>query len=80
MMCVITTVVGVVFGVLIHPRVWCAVCPSGTLQSALGGGKHRLRMDPEACVECGKCERVCPLALAIKQDKERGALQSRDCV
>lgn len=80
LVCVITTAAGVVFGVLIHPRVWCAVCPSGTVQNALGGGKGRLSIDAGLCVECGKCERVCPFALLIRQDRDRGALQSRDCL
>jgi hypothetical protein len=36
MMCVITTAIGVVLGILLHPRTWCAFCPMGTLQGALG--------------------------------------------
>ena len=80
LMCTVTTAIGVVFGILIHPRIWCAACPVGTLQSALGGGKRRLRIDPDACVECGKCESACPFGLAIKQDRTHGALQTRDCL
>jgi len=35
-MCLITTVIAVVLGIPIHQRTWCAFCPMGTLQGALG--------------------------------------------
>jgi len=73
LMCVVTTAIGIVFGVLVHPRVWCAVCPSGTLQNALGGWRRPLRIDAEACVECLKCEKLCPFALAITEARSPGA-------
>jgi len=79
LMCTITTGIGVSLGVLYHPRIWCAFCPMGTVQNALGGGKRQIEMDSDACIECGLCERVCPLGLAIVKHKEDGRLQDRDC-
>jgi ferredoxin-type protein NapH len=80
LMCVITTAIGVVLGVLFHPRTWCAFCPMGTMQNAFGGGKGQLLIDAALCKECRVCERACPIQLAIVQDKGEGRLTSRDCL
>ena len=80
MMCVITTSIGIVLGIMIHPRMWCAFCPMGTLQNALGGHKQQLMIDADKCKKCRACEKACPIQLAIVQDKDTGLLTSRDCL
>jgi ferredoxin-type protein NapH len=34
-MCVLTTTIAIILGVLTKPRGWCAICPMGTLQDKL---------------------------------------------
>jgi ferredoxin-type protein NapH len=80
MICVITTSIGIVLGILFHPRTWCAFCPMGTMQNALGGHKHSLLIDAAKCKQCRLCEKACPFQLPIIQDKDRGRLLSRDCL
>lgn len=80
LMCVITTAVGLVLGILIHPRTWCAFCPIGTLQNVLGGHKHRLLIDAAKCKQCRICEKACPFALSIVADKDKGRLTTPDCL
>jgi ferredoxin-type protein NapH len=80
MMCVITTTIGIVLGILLHPRMWCAFCPMGTIQNALGGNKQQLLIDAGKCKTCHSCEKACPIQLAIVQDKDDGRLTSRDCL
>lgn len=79
-MCVITTGIGVVLGVLIRPRAWCSFCPIGTMQNALGGHKNQLRIDTDLCVGCKKCQKVCPLDLDVASHKEGGVVRERDCL
>jgi ferredoxin-type protein NapH len=78
--CMITTGLGVVLALFIHPRSWCAFCPIGTFQAAVGGKKAPLRMG-EGCVECRTCERVCPMGLKIvdADRAEDGRLDLPDC-
>ena len=52
----------------------------GTMQNALGGHKHLLLIDAAKCKQCRLCEKVCPIQLAIVQDKDNGRLTSRDCL
>ncbi len=80
MMCVVTTAVGVGLGFFVHYRSWCAFCPMGTLQSALGGRKRHLRIDAERCIECRRCEKVCPMTLPIVSHKAKGVVDEPDCV
>lgn len=78
-MCALTTGIGIVGAVTIHPRSWCALCPVGTFQNAVGGGKLPLQIASH-CRECGKCEKACPIALPIVLHKGAGALAERDCL
>jgi len=80
MICVITTSIGVVLGIFLHQRAWCAFCPMGTMQNALGGGKRQLNIDSEKCIECELCEKACPINLDIIKHKSSGYLLNRDCL
>ena len=77
--CAITTGIGIVLAILIHPRAWCSFCPVGTLQGAVGGQKRQLEID-DGCVNCMACETACPMNLRIPSDMHGGKLQSRDCL
>ncbi len=77
--CVITTGLGVLLAVLIHPRSWCAFCPMGTFQQAVGGGKTPLYLE-DGCKGCRACERACPMDLRIIGDKQPGPLALPDCL
>lgn len=75
----ITTSIGIVLGVAVHPRTWCHICPMGTIASWLSGGKEPLRIS-EACVSCGICDKACPMQLAPSLDREYGVLTDNDCI
>lgn len=77
--CMITTGVGVVLALFVHPRTWCAFCPVGTFQSAVGRKKVPLHME-EGCVECRSCERACPMNLKIVGREKEGKVDLPDCV
>jgi polyferredoxin len=62
LMCVITTGVGVVLAVLVHPRAWCSFCPMGTMQNAIGGEKGLYQIE-SSCKGCKTCEKACPMDL-----------------
>ena len=80
LMCTVTTAIGVVLAVFIHPRAWCAFCPMGTMQSALDRGRHRIVIDADTCIECRACEKACPMNLAIVKHKDTGSLPDHDCL
>ncbi|UCH33814.1 MAG: 4Fe-4S binding protein [Armatimonadota bacterium] len=77
--CIITTGIGIVLALAFHPRTWCAFCPMGTLQSAVGGGKAPLYVE-EGCKGCRTCERACPMNLRIVGNTKDGRLDSADCL
>jgi polyferredoxin len=79
-MCLLTTLIGVPLALVFRPRAWCAMCPIGTLQMAVGGHRERWRLDAAACVGCGACQKSCPLSLPVVRDKARGIIGDRDCL
>jgi ferredoxin-type protein NapH len=79
LMCAVTTSIGVVLAVLLHPRSWCSFCPMGTMQNTIGGNKALYKIEP-TCKECHVCEKVCPMDLPIVIHKVGGVLHERDCL
>ena len=79
-MCVVTTALGLVLGIVYHPRTWCAFCPMGTLQNALGGEKQYLAIDSSSCRSCKLCEKKCPFDLSIVAHKNTGKIVNPDCL
>ena len=73
--CILTTSVAIIFGVAIAPRAWCSFCPMGTLQRTLGGKKFQLKVDREKCIDCGICQKVCPMQLPVNE-----ILEKPDCI
>ncbi len=80
LMCVVTTFLGIILGVFLHHRCWCSFCPMGSVQNFLGGKKNQLKIDKEKCIECGLCEKKCPMDLPIVSYKESGQMSDRDCL
>ncbi|MGB9619161.1 MAG: 4Fe-4S binding protein, partial [Armatimonadota bacterium] len=80
LMCTITTGIGVVLALVWHQRTWCAFCPIGTIQNAIGGRKNLLRIDADRCRECATCEKACPMNLPIVKHKAEGVVSEPDCL
>jgi len=81
-MLTITSVVGVILGLVFHQRVWCLLCPVGSAANWVGRARHLLKIDSERCTECGLCYKVCPIQIApfeFKTDKVE-AVRDGDCL
>ncbi len=74
-LCILTTSIAILFGVAIAPRAWCSFCPMGTMQRSLGGSKYQLQVDKEKCIECGLCQKICPMQLPVNEIQE-----NPDCI
>lgn len=61
----ITTIVGIVLGLIYHQRTWCSFCPMGTLASLVSVKRkpHSLRVE-SSCISCKLCTMACPLQLS----------------
>lgn len=74
-MCLTTTTIAILLGLSINPRTWCTFCPMGTLQHILGKDRYQVKLDAEKCINCKKCDKVCPMQLDV-----RNSLSKRDCI
>ena len=79
-LCVITTSIAVVLGILYHQRSWCVFCPIGKIAGLIGGNKNKLQLDTEKCISCKLCEKVCPFQIEILKDAKTVTLENVNCL
>ena len=73
--CIVTTLIAILFGIFISPRTWCSFCPMGTVQKCFGGKRYQLKVDNSKCIDCGLCKKVCPMQLNVNE-----ILHKPDCI
>ncbi len=74
----ITTIVGIILGVIWKPRAWCQICPMGTLGTWISKGKQPIQVS-ELCKECKLCANICPMQLQPYEFKA-GEMIDGDCI
>ena len=64
---------------LVIRNFWCRfLCPYGALLGLLSlTGPLRVRRDPAACIDCGRCDRVCPASIRVSR---AGPVRHPECV
>jgi polyferredoxin len=79
---IITTTLGVILAFFFHQRIWCYVCPIGTMANWAGKGRYSLKIDSKLCTECGVCFKVCPMQIKPFIYKKTGieVVQEGDCL
>ena len=60
-MWIVSVSLAIGLGLYFKPRTWCSICPMGTLQGVSSSNTYLLSVD-ESCIECKKCEKVCPIS------------------
>ena len=81
-MWIVSVSLAIITGIYLKPRFWCSVCPMGTMQGVLSKNTHMLSVD-DSCIECKKCEKVCPIGTypgAFKVVGEIGQVPSAKCL
>ncbi len=78
-MCTVTSIISIILGIIYNSRIWCAFCPMGTLQGLLGREKYGLQVSGD-CIECGLCEKVCPVNIYPGSFKKSGKVSNFDCI
>lgn len=78
----LTTLLGIVLGVVYHQRTWCAFCPMGSLASWIAEKKKPMPlMVSDSCINCKLCAKVCPMQLApYKAKGSTLGFEDADCL
>jgi ferredoxin-type protein NapH len=77
-----TTLLGIIAAFFFHQRIWCYVCPIGSLSNWVGRNKHMLTINSAQCVECKLCAKVCPVQIRPYTFKTEAlqAINDFDCL
>jgi len=60
-MCIATSIISIILGIIYNPRIWCAFCPMGTLQGLYPGSfKESGKVSNFDCIKCSNCIEKCP--------------------
>lgn len=81
-MWIVSTSTAIGLGLYFKPRTWCVVCPMGLLQGVSSKNTYLLTVE-ETCVQCKKCQKVCPISTypgAYKPDEGAAQIPSVDCL
>lgn len=74
----ITTLIGIVLGIIYSPRTWCSFCPMGTMASWVAAWRRKKPLAVQSsCVACGLCAKACPMQLAPQKEP---LFQHPDCL
>lgn len=65
----VTTIVGIVLGLIYHHRTWCSFCPMGTMAAWFTRKKAKPLNVDTACVSCKVCTKACPFTLTPYEAK-----------
>ena len=79
-MITLTSTLGVILGLIFHPRIWCYLCPVGSLSNWIGKGKRPLLIDGKLCNECALCHKACPMQLEAFSARKDGIFKNGDCL
>jgi len=69
------TIIVLVLSITVSPRAWCHFCPAGTIQKVFDRKKYILKADKSKCINCGICNKVCPMEIPVKE-----ILDHPDCI
>jgi polyferredoxin len=73
-----TTALGIILALIFHQRSWCSICPIGTLVNLVGGKRFPLKIDSSLCIDCKKCNQVCPIQIKPSAYKREGMQLVKD--
>ncbi|MGQ9921826.1 MAG: 4Fe-4S binding protein, partial [Desulfobacca sp.] len=81
LMLTVTTAVAIILGIIYQQRLWCYLCPIGTMSSWVGKNRQPLALAAEKCLDCGLCAKRCPMQLAPASLKGGDGMANRgDCL
>jgi ferredoxin-type protein NapH len=79
MMWIISTTFAIGLGFYFKPRIWCAICPMGSLQGVSSRNTYLLSV-ADSCKQCGLCKKVCPIQTYPGAYKEVKQVPSIECL
>jgi ferredoxin len=73
--------IGIVLTFFFHEELWHRfLCPYGSiLNRSSKNPKYGMKVDPNLCINCGRCVKVCP-ALAIERNDDSHFIKREDCL
>ncbi len=80
----LTTLVTIFLGIFYTPRVWCMICPMGTLASYVAKWRQNylqhVSFKNNLCNNCKSCSRSCPMQIEVNSYREQLVVKDESCL
>ncbi len=85
-MIIMTTLLGIVLGILYNHRTWCVICPMGTMAhfvakiKAVRNRAPHITFKEKGCVNCKICTKNCPVGINVHTHRADGKVLDSNCL
>lgn len=85
-MIIITTLLAIALGIFYNQRIWCTICPMGTMAHYISktsfskkSSKH-ISFKDNSCIDCKACTKNCPMNISVHLHKNKGEVLDGNCL
>lgn len=78
LLCIVPTIGALLVG-WYNPKMWCTICPTGTMMKILDRTRRVFKVKKEDCLDCKICDKSCPMGITVSKAPEYSLIEEKNC-